>query len=74
MRRNGLYETQIASFVDIVLSAGQNYMRVENEMTNNGPMWVQNGLLFFYRPYIGPVFGHYAQIPYGTHLTMLAGI
>ena len=34
------------SFINIVLSPGQNYMCVENKMTNNDPMWVPHGLKF----------------------------
>ena len=49
---------QTVSFINIVLSPGQNYMCVENKMTNTG-------LEFHYRTHIGP-FG--ALCPDSAHM------
>ena len=48
-----------------VLSPGQNYMCVENKMTNNGPMWVPHGLKFQGRTHIGPI---WALCPDSAHM------
>ena len=42
-------------------SPGQNYICVENKMTNNGPMMVTHGLSSSIGP-ISVLFGHCAQI------------
>ena len=56
---------EIVSFINIVLSPGQNYMCVENKMTNNGPMWAPYGLKFQYRTHIGPF---WALCPDSAHM------
>ena len=50
---------------NIVLSPGQNYMCVENKMTNYGPMWAPHGLKFQYRAHIGPF---WALCPDSAHM------
>ena len=56
---------QIESFINILLSPGQNYMCVENKMTNNGPMCAPHGQKFQYRTHIGPF---WALCPDSAHM------
>ena len=56
---------QIVSFINIVLSPGQNYICVEYKMTNNGPMMVPHGLKIQYRTHIGPI---WAVCPESAHM------
>ena len=56
---------QIVSFINILLSPEQNYMCLENKMTNNGPMWAPYGLKFQYRTDIGPF---WALCPDSAHM------
>ena len=56
---------QTVSFINIVLSSGQNYICVEYKMTNNGPMMVPHGLKFQYRTHIGPI---WAVCPESAHM------
>ena len=55
LKRNNLYEKQIVSFKNIVLSPGQKHMFVEIKMTKMGPVWVQHGLKFLYPNHIDTV-------------------
>ena len=61
-KRNKITEE---SFINIVLSPGQNYMCVENKMTNNGPLWVPHGLKFQCQTHIGPI---WALCPDSAHM------
>ena len=57
---------QIVSFINIVLSPGQNYTCEKNyKTTNNGSMMGPHGLKFQYRTHIGPI---WALCPDSAHM------